>query len=57
VDANARLAIDPELDGKTGRFYDRQREAQPLEQAFDPVARRELWQQSLALTRIHDPFA
>lgn len=57
VDATARLAIDPALDGKTGRFYDRQREAQPHEQAFDPVARRELWQRSLELTRIHDPFA
>ena len=57
VDATARLAIDPALDGKTGRFYDRQREAQPHEQAFDPVARRELWQQSLALARINDPFA
>jgi NAD(P)-dependent dehydrogenase (short-subunit alcohol dehydrogenase family) len=57
VDATARLAIDPALDGKTGRFYDRQREAQPHEQAFDPVARRELWLQSLALTRINDPFA
>ncbi|HEU0205857.1 MAG TPA: SDR family NAD(P)-dependent oxidoreductase [Pseudolysinimonas sp.] len=57
VEATARLAIDPALDGKTGRFYDRQREAQPHEQAFDPVARRELWVQSLALTRIHDPFA
>ncbi|MFC5503593.1 SDR family NAD(P)-dependent oxidoreductase [Lysinimonas soli] len=57
VDATARLAADPSLDGKTGRFYDRQREAQPHEQAFDPVARRELWQRSLELTRIPDPFA
>jgi NAD(P)-dependent dehydrogenase (short-subunit alcohol dehydrogenase family) len=57
VDATARLALDPAVEGKTGRFYDRQREAQPLEQAFDPVARRELWQQSLALARIRDPFA
>jgi len=57
VDATARLVLDPELDGKTGRFYDRQREAQPHEQAFDPVARRELWLRSLELTRIHDPFA
>jgi len=57
VDATARLAIDPDVEGKTGRFYDRQREAQPHEQAFDPVARRELWLRSLELTRIHDPFA
>jgi NAD(P)-dependent dehydrogenase (short-subunit alcohol dehydrogenase family) len=57
VDATARLVIDPALYGKTGRFYDRQREAEPHQQAFDPVARRELWLRSLALTRIHDPFA
>ena len=57
VDATARLAIDPALEGKTGRFYDRQREAQADEQAYDPVARRELWQHSLELTRIPDPFS
>ena len=57
VDATARLATDPAVDGKTGRFYDRQREAQPHEQAFDPVARRQLWEASLALARIPDPFA
>ncbi len=57
VDATARLAMDPAVDGKTGRFYDRQREAEPNEQAFDPVARRELWQRSLELARIPDPFA
>ena len=57
VDATARLAVDPAVDGRTGRFYDRQREAQPHEQAFDPVARRELWLRSLELARIHDPFA
>ncbi len=57
VDATARLAADPALDGKTGRFYDRQREAEPHEQALDPVARRELWLRSLELTRLNDPFA
>jgi NAD(P)-dependent dehydrogenase (short-subunit alcohol dehydrogenase family) len=57
VDATARLAVDPAVDGKTGRFYDRQREAQPHEQASDPVARRELWLRSLELTRIPDPFS
>lgn len=56
VDATARLATDPAVDGRTGRFYDRQREAQPHEQALDPVARRELWERSLELTRIPDPF-
>jgi NAD(P)-dependent dehydrogenase (short-subunit alcohol dehydrogenase family) len=57
VDATARLALDPAVEGKTGRFFDRQREARPHDQAFDPVARRELWQYSLAFTHINDPFA
>jgi NAD(P)-dependent dehydrogenase (short-subunit alcohol dehydrogenase family) len=57
VDATTRLAVDPAVDGKTGRFYDRQREAEPHEQAHDPVARRELWLRSLELARINDPFA
>ncbi|MDP9028276.1 MAG: 3-oxoacyl-ACP reductase, partial [Actinomycetota bacterium] len=57
ADATARLAVDPAVDGKTGRFYDRQLEAEPHEQAHDPVARRELWLRSLELTRIPDPFA
>jgi NAD(P)-dependent dehydrogenase (short-subunit alcohol dehydrogenase family) len=57
VDATARLAVDPAVDGKTGRFFHRQLEAEPHEQAHDPVARRQLWLRSLELTRIHDPFA
>jgi NAD(P)-dependent dehydrogenase (short-subunit alcohol dehydrogenase family) len=57
VDATARLAVDPAVDGKTGRFYDRLVEVDPHEQAHDPVARRDLWLRSLELTRIHDPFS
>lgn len=56
VDATARLAVSPAIDGKTGRFYDRQREAEPHAQALDPAARRELWMRSLQLARIPDPL-
>jgi NAD(P)-dependent dehydrogenase (short-subunit alcohol dehydrogenase family) len=50
VAAVVRLATAPELDGVTGRFYDRQAEAQADPQAYDPEARRRLWALSLELT-------
>jgi NAD(P)-dependent dehydrogenase (short-subunit alcohol dehydrogenase family) len=50
VDAVVRLAIDPALDGVSGRFYDRQREARPDAWALDPDNRRRLWELSERLT-------
>jgi NAD(P)-dependent dehydrogenase (short-subunit alcohol dehydrogenase family) len=41
-----RLATDPELDGVTGRFFDGTRESAAHEQAYDPEARRGLWEVS-----------
>jgi NAD(P)-dependent dehydrogenase (short-subunit alcohol dehydrogenase family) len=55
VDATVRLAIDPELEGVTGRFYDRRRETAPDPQASDPEARRRLWELSLELTGEPEP--
>ena len=46
VEATSRLAISPELDGVSGRYFDRLREARPNRQADDPAARRRLWQLS-----------
>lgn len=40
--AVVRLAVDPELDGITGRFFDRLEEAAAHPQAYDPRARAEL---------------
>ena len=51
VDATARLALDPALDGVTGVFFDRLREAEPNAQAADPEARRLLWERSVDLVR------
>jgi NAD(P)-dependent dehydrogenase (short-subunit alcohol dehydrogenase family) len=45
-----RLVEDPELDGVSGRFFDRQRESAAHEQAYDPDARRRLWDLSERLT-------
>jgi NAD(P)-dependent dehydrogenase (short-subunit alcohol dehydrogenase family) len=50
VEATVRLATSPELDGVTGRFFDRTAEARADDQAYDPEARRRLWDLSLELT-------
>jgi NAD(P)-dependent dehydrogenase (short-subunit alcohol dehydrogenase family) len=46
VEATLRLAISPELEGVTGRYFDRLREARPNKQADDAEARRRLWRLS-----------
>jgi NAD(P)-dependent dehydrogenase (short-subunit alcohol dehydrogenase family) len=46
VEATLRLAISPELEGVSGRYFDRVREARPNKQADDPEARRRLLQLS-----------
>ncbi|MGH2997589.1 MAG: SDR family NAD(P)-dependent oxidoreductase [Gaiellaceae bacterium] len=55
VEATVRLALSPELEGATGRFYDGQMETSAHAQAYDPEARRRLWRLSLALTGAPEP--
>jgi NAD(P)-dependent dehydrogenase (short-subunit alcohol dehydrogenase family) len=50
VEATARLAADPALDGVTGRYFNRTRAAKADEQAYDADARRRLWELSERLT-------
>jgi NAD(P)-dependent dehydrogenase (short-subunit alcohol dehydrogenase family) len=49
VDATARLAVGADVEGVTGRFFDRLRDARADDQAYDDAARRELWRRSLEL--------
>ncbi|GAA2021848.1 SDR family oxidoreductase [Catenulispora yoronensis] len=49
VEATRRLVVDQKLAGVSGRFFDRQREARALKQAYDPAARAELYGLSLKL--------
>jgi NAD(P)-dependent dehydrogenase (short-subunit alcohol dehydrogenase family) len=51
VRAVLRLVGDPELDGVSGRFFDGTRESAAHAQAYDPDARRRLWEESERLTR------
>jgi NAD(P)-dependent dehydrogenase (short-subunit alcohol dehydrogenase family) len=48
--ATLRLVTDPELDGVSGRFFNGLREGRAGEQAYDPDARRRLWELSERLT-------
>jgi NAD(P)-dependent dehydrogenase (short-subunit alcohol dehydrogenase family) len=57
TDATVRLAISPELEGITGRYFDGQREARADEQAYDPEARDRLRRLSEELTGLHTPGA
>lgn len=50
TEATLRLAIDPELDGVTGRYFDGLRESRAHAQAYDPDARKRLWELSEELT-------
>jgi NAD(P)-dependent dehydrogenase (short-subunit alcohol dehydrogenase family) len=57
VEATVRLAIGEEVEGVTGRFYDRLEEARAQGQAYDEEARRRLWELSLELTGARDSVA
>jgi hypothetical protein len=41
-----RLAVGAELEGVSGKFFDREREAVANLQAYDAGARRRLWELS-----------
>jgi NAD(P)-dependent dehydrogenase (short-subunit alcohol dehydrogenase family) len=50
MEAVRRLAVDPELEGVTGRYFNVQREAEANEQAYDAAARERLRDLSETLT-------
>jgi NAD(P)-dependent dehydrogenase (short-subunit alcohol dehydrogenase family) len=55
VEATLRLVADPDLDGVTGKYFDRLRESRALEQAYDPDARRRLRELSADLVGVPVP--
>jgi NAD(P)-dependent dehydrogenase (short-subunit alcohol dehydrogenase family) len=55
VEATLRLAIAPELDGVSGCYFDRLREARAHQQAYDDGARRRLWRLSEELVGLTAP--
>ncbi|HVS99079.1 MAG TPA: SDR family NAD(P)-dependent oxidoreductase [Solirubrobacterales bacterium] len=51
VEATLRLAVDPALDGVSGRYFDRTEEVRAADQAYEPEARRRLRELSEGLAR------
>ena len=51
TEAVVRLAVSPELEGVTGRYFDGMREARADRQAYDAGARKRLWDLSKKLCR------
>ena len=52
VEATLRLAVAPELDGVSGRYFDRLDERRAYPQAYDAEARRRLWRLSEGLVNL-----
>jgi NAD(P)-dependent dehydrogenase (short-subunit alcohol dehydrogenase family) len=52
VEATMRLVADPELEGVSGRYFERLRESRALEQAYDLEARRRLRELSADLVGV-----
>ncbi len=52
VEATVRLAVSPELEGVTGRYFDGTRESRADPQAYDEEARRRLWEESERLVGV-----
>jgi NAD(P)-dependent dehydrogenase (short-subunit alcohol dehydrogenase family) len=50
IDATVRLAIGADVEGVTGRYFNRQAEVRADDQAYDVEARRRLWELSAELT-------
>jgi NAD(P)-dependent dehydrogenase (short-subunit alcohol dehydrogenase family) len=50
LEATLRLALSPELDGVSGRYFNRLRDARADAQAYDADARRRLWRLSELMT-------
>jgi NAD(P)-dependent dehydrogenase (short-subunit alcohol dehydrogenase family) len=50
IEATVRLATGDDVEGVSGAFFDREREARADDQAYDPEARQRLWRLSAELT-------
>jgi NAD(P)-dependent dehydrogenase (short-subunit alcohol dehydrogenase family) len=55
AEATERLAVSPELEGVSGRYFDGKREARAKAQAYDREARERLWALSEELVGLAGP--
>ena len=50
ADAEVFLAVSPQLEGVTGKYFDVKKEARAHAQAYDANARKKLWELTMQLT-------
>ena len=55
--ALVRLAASPDLDGVSGRYFEKGRPGSPSKEARDQAAQRELWERSADLLGVEPPLA
>jgi len=54
ADAEVFLAVSPQLENVTGKYFDVKKEARANAQAYDAKARKKLWELSLQLTGLKE---
>src|SRR4051812_12712284 len=54
ADAEVFLAISPELENVTGKYFNVKKESRAIAQAYDAKARKKLWELSLQLTSLKE---
>jgi hypothetical protein len=50
ADAEVFLAISPQLENVTGKYFDVKKESRAIAQAYDATARKKLWELSMRFT-------
>jgi NAD(P)-dependent dehydrogenase (short-subunit alcohol dehydrogenase family) len=54
ADAEVFLAVSPQLENVTGRYFNVKKESRAIEQAYDAKARKKLWELSMQLTGLKE---
>jgi NAD(P)-dependent dehydrogenase (short-subunit alcohol dehydrogenase family) len=54
ADAEIFLAVSPQLENVTGKYFDVKRESRAIVQAYDAKARKKLWELSMQLTGLKE---
>lgn len=54
AEAEVFLAISPQLENETGKYYNVKKESKAIAQAYDVTARKKLWELGMHLTSLKE---
>jgi NAD(P)-dependent dehydrogenase (short-subunit alcohol dehydrogenase family) len=57
ADAEVFLAVSPQLQNVTGKYFDVKKESRAIAQAYDAKARKKLWELSMQLTGLKEKLS